>query len=508
MAARLFAPAPRGIAVVYSASVQGYVEPCGCTGEPLGGIARFKAVVDDVRQAFGARVIVLDAGDLLFEKLDDDGAVDRCQAEARTELLVSSYARAGLVATTRGPLDDVRGRGFRDQLLLKHGVASVDHGAALVVVRGGYRVLIIGVDDTDDAALVADAVAREPHDAVLVLAQMSAKQAVARAALWPGVDVVVVGRAAAAPLAPVRSGDAVVVSAGWQGQYAGVLTLHLDQRQAGAPLALRDEASAEARKRLLDVRVLELDRLLAALPEGAPKTFQQDRRDKFAAERATLAAVDDVVAPTVPTLVVQALPLKRGMAEEAEALRALTSYERSIPLLVGQCEKGVTCPEPTEGSAHFVGAATCKACHAEAFATWQLALVDVTATNKDGSKSTHKSGHSVAWPTLVSAGRDKDRSCIGCHSAGFDVAGGACTTTLLLSKELTGVQCESCHGAGSLHVQGGGDASKIRRLVDESVCRGCHVPPHIESVSSFVYEERVLKILGAGHRRRPLQELP
>ena len=330
----------------------------------------------------------------------------------------------------------------------------------------------------------------------------------ARAALWPGVDVVVVGRAAAAPLAPVRSGDAVVVSAGWQGQYAGVLTLHLDQRQAGAPLALRDEASAEARKRLLDVRVLELDRLLAALPEGAPKTFQQDRRDKFAAERATLAAVDDVVAPTVPTLVVQALPLKRGMAEEAEALRALTSYERSIPLLVGQCEKGVTCPEPTEGSAHFVGAATCKACHAEAFATWQLALVDVTATNKDGSKSTHKSGHSVAWPTLVSAGRDKDRSCIGCHSAGFDVAGGACTTTLLLSKELTGVQCESCHGAGSLHVQGGGDASKIRRLVDESVCRGCHVPPHIESVSSFVYEERVLKILGAGHRRRPLQELP
>lgn len=479
------------------------MEPCGCTGDPLGGIARFKAVIDDARRAFGERVLVVDGGDLLFEKATDNGAVDRCQAEARTELLVSTYARSGLVATTRGPLDDVRGASFRDALLRKHAVPSLEHGQSLTVNRGGHRLLIVGVDDKDDPALVDAAVARGKHDAVIVLAQMSFKDALARAAKWKTVDVVVVGRAAEAPVAPQQAGRAVVVSAGWQAQYAGVLTLHLDGRIPGVPLALEDRASVEARKKLLDVRLLELDRLLASLPAGVQKDFQAQRRATFAQERAALEAGGDVVV-TGARIVVQAVPLKRGMSEETQAQQELAFYERSIPALVGKCEQGVTCPEPGADQAVFVGAATCKACHAAAYDTWQKALVDVVATNKDGSKTTHKSGHSQAWPTLVKAGRDKDRSCVACHAAGFDVAGGACTTTVLVEKQLTGVQCESCHGAGSLHVQGGGDVSKIRRVVDEATCRGCHLPPHIETAAAFVYEERMLLILGPGHQRRSL----
>jgi hypothetical protein len=505
----LFAPAAAGIALVYTASVQGYVEPCGCTGDPLGGIARFKAVIDEARQAFGERVVVVDGGDLLFEKVTDNGAVDRCQAEARTELLVSTYARAGLVATTRGPLDDVRGLPFRAALLQRHKVPSLEHGQSIVVTRGGHPLLIVGVDDQDEPAVVDAAIKRalgselRAPQAVIVLAQMSFKDAVARARQWQGVDVVIVGRAAEAPVAPQQVGGAVVVSAGWQAQYAGVITLHLDGRAPGAPLALEDKASIEGRKKLLDVRLLELDRLLASLPAGPQKDFQAQRRATFAKERASLdAGGGDVVSG--PRIVVQALPLKRGMNEEAQAQRELAFYEGSIPALVGQCEQGVSCPEPPAGQAVFVGAATCKACHAVAYDTWQKALVDVVGTNKDGSKSTHKSGHAVAWPTLLTAGRDKDRSCVACHSAGFDVVGGACTTTALTEKQLTGVQCEACHGPGSLHVNAGGDVSKIRRVVDEGTCRGCHQPPHIETAASFVYEERLQKILGPGHQRRVL----
>ncbi len=494
-----FAATATGIALLYTAGVQGYVEPCGCTGDPLGGIARFKALIDDAQRAFGGRVVVVDAGDLLFEKLSDDGAVDRCQAEARTELLVSTYARAGLVATTRGPLDDVRGAPFRDGLLRKHGIPSLEHGQAQLVERGGSKLLVVGTDDKDDPALVPKAVGATVHDAVIVLAQMSFKEALVRAATWSGVDVVIVGRPPEAPLAPQQVGSAVVVSAGWQSQYAGLVTLHLQGRTKGAPLRLHDQASIEARKKLLDVRLLELERLLAALPDGEKKQFQQQRRDVFAQERAGLDGESDVV--TGPAVVVQAIPLQRGMNEEAQAQRELAYYERSIPSLVGHCEQGVTCPEPAAGAPSFVGAATCKACHAAAFDTWQQALVDVVATTKEGKKITHRSGHSQAWPTLVSAGREKDRSCVGCHSAGFDVAGGACTTTLLVDKDLTGVQCESCHGPGSLHAQSG-DASQIHRVVDEVVCRGCHLPPHIESAASFIYEQRLLKILGPGHQRR------
>ncbi len=511
----MFAPSSSGILLVYTASVQGYVEPCGCSGDPLGGIARFKAVLDDARRAYGDRVVVVDAGDLLFEKATDNAPVDRCQAEARTALLVSTYARAGVVATTRGPLDDVRGAAFRDALLQKHKLVSLEHGQHLVVERGGKQLTLIGVAaDDSDAVVNAGLQKAPPADAVIVLAQMGHKEALTRARGWKGVDVVVVGRAPEAPLAPQRAGHAIVVSAGWQAQYAGLVELHLDARIPGTPLALDDrKATAEARKKLLDVRISELDKLLVSLaPSGSPsgalsveqsaqRAFQQQRRDAFAKERQALDAVE-ATAIKGPHVVVNALPLKRGMAEEQQAAGDLAFYERKIPELVSRCEQNVTCPEPPPGVATFVGMATCAGCHAEAEETWRKALVDVEQTAKDGSKSVHPAGHSKAWQTLVDAGRDKDRSCVGCHSAGFAQQGGACTTTVLVERQLTGVQCESCHGAGSLHVQGGGDKTKIKRVVDEATCRGCHVPPHIPSFDSFIYQARLPSILGPGHQRK------
>ena len=165
-----------------------------------------------------------------------------------------------------------------------------------------------------------------------------------------------------------------------------------------------------------------------------------------------------------------------------------------------RCERDATCADVDDGAAVFVGDAVCASCHSAAKAVFDRALVEVVRTNKDGSKVTAQIGHAKSWQTLTDAGRDKDRSCVGCHSVGFMAPGGPCTTTQIAARGLAGVQCESCHGAGSLHA-GSGDKALIRRAVDEAVCRSCHVPPHIPSVESFVFSERVQHILGPGHGR-------
>lgn len=502
----LFAAAPtdRRVLLLATASVQGYVEPCGCTGDPLGGIARLAGVVDDAHRAYGDRVVLLDAGDLLFEKPDDNAAVDRCQADARTELLVGTWARLGLVATTRGPLDDVRGADVRDALLAKHHVKSLEHAATTVVVRAGIKVLIVGANDTDsvnaiNAAVAAAAANAGGVDVSVLLSQTDTTATKLLAKGLHGVDLVVVGRAAEAPSPPEKVGDVVVVQPGWQAQHVAAIEVVVQGRVAGSALALDDRiAVADGRKKLLDVRVAEIDKLLAVVEAGDTRTFQQGRRDRFAAERAALDV--DVSAPmNGPHMVVRALALKRGLTEEPTAFAALKAYEQAIPTLVSSCEAGVVCTEPAADVPRFVGAQTCQACHAAAWDFWQRALVEVKTTELNGKQGTQLSGHVKAWDTLVHAGRDKDRSCVGCHSAGFDVDGGACTTTALVEKQLTAVQCESCHGAGSAHVAGGGDATKILRQVPETRCRECHLPPHIESAASFVFNERLLHILGEGH---------
>jgi hypothetical protein len=489
--------------VLATASVQGYVEPCGCTGDPLGGVARLSALVDQARDAYGGRVLFVDAGDLLYEKPDDTAAVDRCQHESRTQLLVSSYARAGLAATTRGPLDDVRGAAARDELLARHGVPSVEGGRGVVVERAGVKALIVGVGADDAGLAIAQqtiASQRTAVDVVVVLAQRDIKGSRAVAAGLSGADVVIVGNAAEAPSPPERVGGAVVVQPGWQAQHVAAVDVVFGGRtDPSVPLALDDrEAVRDGRKKLLDVRLAELDKLIASLADGATKQFQQQRRDRFAAERAGLD-VADTTPLDGPHIAVRAIALRRGMAEDAVAAAALATYTAAIPRLVTQCEAGVVCEEPPPEVPRYVGVETCRACHASAVAFWEQGIVEVPATLKDGTKTTRRTGHVKAMETLVHDGRDQDRSCVGCHSAGFDLPGGACTTTALREKKLGGVQCESCHGPGSAHVLSGGEPRHISRVVPESRCRECHVPPHIPSVADFVYEERLLHVIGEGH---------
>jgi hypothetical protein len=196
--------------------------------------------------------------------------------------------------------------------------------------------------------------------------------------------------------------------------------------------------------------------------------------------------------------VARAIALTRGMREEAQAAAALAAYQAAVPSLVARCEANATCPEPKTGQATYVGAAACKTCHAAAWTFWQEQRVMRPAKDKDGKPYERPVGHARAWQTLVDDKRDTDRTCVGCHSVGFDAVGGACKTSDIVARGLDGVQCESCHGAGSLHV-GAADKRSIARAPTEAQCRACHQVPHIESTASFVFEASLKMITGAGH---------
>ena len=54
-----------------------------------------------------------------------------------------------------------------------------------------------------------------------------------------------------------------------------------------------------------------------------------------------------------------------------------------------------------------------------------------------------------AWKTLVDGGKQTDYKCVGCHVTGYGQVGGS---SLGHTKRLENVQCETCHGPGSMHV--------------------------------------------------------
>ena len=200
----------------------------------------------------------------------------------------------------------------------------------------------------------------------------------------------------------------------------------------------------------------------------------------------------------------RAIALHKEITPLPEVQKKLLAYEKSIPHLVSKCEANTNCQPVKPGEPTYVGVQTCKNCHLAAVNVWENAVVEMAGKNEKGLPIKQRSGHSLAWSTLEKKHKATDRNCIGCHSIGFMEPGGYCKVSEIDFRK--NVQCESCHGPGSLHALSG-DKKWIKREVPESTCRTCHHVPHIETTASFVYEDKLKLILGKGHGEALLMRL-
>ena len=124
-------------------------------------------------------------------------------------------------------------------------------------------------------------------------------------------------------------------------------------------------------------------------------------------------------------------------------------------------------PKPT-----FVGAGKCKVCHLEIFLSWK------------------KTPHARALSTLKPKGAE-DPNCLRCHTTGFGDGGYGAEGNVI---DLADVQCEACHGAGSLYSR----SSVMRKpelsrelglaTIDSAACATCH-NEQSPSFKGFAYKK-------------------
>ena len=108
----------------------------------------------------------------------------------------------------------------------------------------------------------------------------------------------------------------------------------------------------------------------------------------------------------------------------------------------------------------YIGAAKCKMCHKVQFTSWEA------------------TPHAKAFDRL-SGDEASNADCLKCHATNA-------------SAEMPGVQCESCHGAGSAYkamaVMKDHDKATAAGLVTptEATCMGCHTgAPHDQKPLDF-----------------------
>lgn len=514
-----------GYALVFLSSMEGYVEPCGCTSSPLGGLARFTTVFLEVKQALNGSIQLMDTGNLLFDSIKRNDA-DKCQDDERIKFLLTTLKDLGLKYTIHGPFDDARGSQFRDDVLKSYGISALKSAdnyqpklSALDFIKINEKAHI-GIIGISEPIVATDSMAKDARAKIKLLSESARKdknlKALVAISQMPEaltkevftdlseIDVVIQGRVTImAPKTPYKLGKGpIYVEGGRQGQNFTVLVWQNLANRNGQEIQI-DNRSFEknARLDLLNTRVLALkEQLKTASKERV--SFLKSRLEILEKE---LQKPDEALPPLKgPSMAFHAIPLTKKIVSEPIVKASLDLYEKNIPSLVKKCEENIECPKADPKEATYVGVETCKNCHQAAYDVWKKAVFENKALDDSGKEITRIVGHSKAWKTLKDINKDTDRACIGCHSIGFMQKGGYCKAYEVDFR--VDVQCESCHGPGSLHAQTG-DKKFIKRQVLEETCRGCHHVPHIPSYESFNYEEKIMKILGPGHGEKLLKEL-
>jgi hypothetical protein len=480
----------RHVTLFYSGEVRGTLEPCGCTSDPLGDIARYAALVRAAERS--GPTFLVDGGGLSFP--ESASAKEKAANELRARFLGKTLPGLGPFAA--GLADNDLGAGHGDVTPRRLAV-NFSRSPAIVPSElktlGDVRVGIFGVADPALAARVG-ATAEDPVPAAkrevarlrgagadLVIALVPLDRPTARRlARAASPDLVVLGRQVGGGQARAEQvGSAFLVSAAEELARVGRIDFIL--REKGALTDAGGPEAAALRRVEIDAAAARLDEELKRWSSGAnaggdPGFIDAKRRERAALDEEKKSLDRPWTPPATGNYFTnQLIPLRRSLPRDqktAGEMRRLDAQVAAINL------RNAPPPAPREpGRAYFVGDAKCGPCHKEALAFWK------------------KTVHAEAWQTLVEVGKQNDYKCTGCHVTGYGQVGGS---SLGHTDHLRDVQCEVCHGAGSIHVAAEGleEPASIHKEAPASTCTGCHTEQHSDT---FQYEAYLRDILGAGH---------
>jgi len=489
----------------------GALEPCGCTKDQLGGLDKFGAWArrgGEGEDAGRVPSLVAAAGPLFFmdEKLAPDHAD---QDRAKAETIARVLRRLDLAAFAPGLNDWDNGRAGLLQLANETGGRAIGNGAdgapfVSSVVRdiGGLKIGFVGYAPPGPGAPDAPGPAETPQQAVLrgageakrrganvlvALAAVGRGEAKRIADAVPELTAVVVGSSKAdgdanttSPSAE-RVGDVVIVQAANHLQSVAVLDLHVrDTVQPGRLVKFADATGLELAERREDLtrRIDDLHQKIAAWSRDKTMNaadVDARRRDLAAleSERDTLDRRPPPPAGSFFRYFVQ--EVRDSLGKDPVIEGDMASYYKAVDEHNRTALADRMPPPRVADQPGFVGIDACTNCHPAARQFW------------------NGTSHAHAYATLATQFKEFNLDCVGCHVTGYEKPGGSSVTHV---DGLQNVQCEDCHGPGSMHVKNPTEKTRIVASPLPSVCISCHHPPHVEAFDVAV---ALRGVLGAGH---------
>ncbi len=417
------------IHIVLTGEENGYLEPCGCSEEQLGGLSKRHTLISHLKEK-DENLILLSLGDL-------PSKVGR-QDEIKMETALDALDRMGYVVHNIGEKDLNMGidlLGYLSQIsnvdFVSSNIVDLDTSAfnikpyIIKEIKTEESILKVGIlgivspelieSACQDVKVLDPILALKPllsdlHDKtdfLLLLSHAEMAESIKIAEVCPEFDLIVSGHLVDRPdLYLKKVNNTYVIPVGEKGKYVSEITLSLQEKQT-------DEG-------------------------GSFNSF--------------LSAIETI-------------PLDGKFEDSHEIAMLLRTYQQRLKdeELLAQVFK----VDPPSGL-EFIGNKDCAVCHGKIFKHWE------------------ETGHSSAYETLVRSGHEYDPECVECHVIGLNYFTGF--ETIESTPALKGVGCESCHGPGSDHKE---TLSKDYGRVGVENCEICHNDEHSPNFEFKEYWEKI-----------------
>lgn len=473
------ADAPPTLRVAVVTDLEGYLEPCGCTSNPLGGIDRLAAQVNQLRRD-GAPVLLVMAGDTFYDAAPVE-AVRVDQANRNASTLVDILNRLGVAAVLPGHRDLAQPENVLAALRAKSSfpwLAAEREAGSLLIQVGDVRVALVGARRGTSTDAIAREVAskRGEADITIVLVDGTRRDA-SRAGTVEGVDFVIQGGLDEdAALPPRKAGHGWVLHAGRQGQ--GLTVVDVKGKNGSEPYVDRSEWSRNERVEQLDRQIRELSEKIDGWERSgdvAAADLDPQRRRLVALEKQR-ASLDAAVGPAEGNVFfANWIELVKSGPSDPEIAKLMREHDKAVNEANRIAFANLEPPPLGPDDIAYVGSAACSGCHQAAYSWWK------------------NHAHGVAYLTLQQRHKEYNLDCVGCHVTGYQEPGGS-TVTHNLEMALAGVGCESCHGPGAAHAAN--PEVGVVRDTPESTCVVCHNEEHSDL---FDYGEYVKRLVVPGH---------
>ena len=464
--------------------LKGYLEPCGCTSDPLGGIDRLAAQIQALRDG-PAPVVFVMAGDTFF----DTAAIERVrvdQARRNAKTLAGILGGLDVTAVLPGPSDRAQPSDTLEALKAASNFPwlALEGDAELLRVKAGnLRLAVVGVRPGADRDSVKPLLASAEADSELTIALVDGSRRDAnRLGAIEGVDLVVQGGLDEDdPVAPREAGRAWLLHASRQGQ--GLTVVDVYQKKTGAPFVDRSDWSRAERASRLDAQISDLGGKIGAWEKSDDVVAAdlQSQRARLAALRVERQALDGPAPPTDGNaLYVRWVPLPKNAPKDPAVEALMRKHDKVVNDANRAAFANLKPPPLGPDDVAYVGSAACSGCHQPAYTWW----------------STTAHGH--AYRTLQERNKEYNLDCVGCHVTGYEQPGGS-TVTHNRELALVNVGCESCHGPGAAHAKNPEKVGMIRDT-PASTCVQCHNAQHSDL---FDYETYKKTMIVPGHGLPP-----